>query len=91
MTKYEKQIRDFKNMIESRLANAFDQMDSEDFGAMDELYEHKFTLSFMGKSCEISWGATEYDVITDMLNYILEETIWDWYLMIHRQKKPFKA
>ena len=75
MTEYEKKIRDFRNMIEGRLAHAFDLMDNEDFSGMDELYEQKFTLSFMGKSCEISWGATEYDAITDMLTYILEETV----------------
>lgn len=73
MTNYEKNIRDFYNMIENRLAYAFDQMDKGNSDFMDMLYDHKFTLSFMGKSCEISWGATEYDAIRDMLEIIMEE------------------
>ena len=60
-------------MIENRLAYAFHQMDEGKFDMMDTLYEQNFTLSFMGKSCEISWGATEYDAIKDMLEYIIEE------------------
>lgn len=75
MSDYEKKIKDFYNMIENRLAYAFDQMDNGNSDFMDMLYKHNFTLSFMGKSCEISWGATEYDAIRDMLEIIMEETI----------------
>lgn len=70
---YEKKIKGFYNMIENRLAYAFKQMDDGNSDFMDMLYEQNFTLSFMGKSCEISWGATEYDAIRDMLEIIMEE------------------
>lgn len=69
-----KSIVDFKKMLESRVDYAFTQRD--DFNndePFDELYRNNFTLSFMGKSCTIYFGATEYHAITDILREILEE------------------
>jgi hypothetical protein len=69
-----KQIIDFKKMLESRLNHAFDERDENDNeSAMDKLYEQDFIITFMGKSCRIAFGATEYHSIIGMLEDILEE------------------
>lgn len=68
-----KGIKAFKNMLESRLGHAFDEMDNDNFKPMDTLYCNFFTLSFMGKECKLYFGPCEYDSIIDMLNNILED------------------
>ena len=76
MTEFEKNVKGikaFKNMLEGRLTHAFDETDNGNFDPMDELHENRFSLSFMGKSCKIYFGAFEYDSIITMLNNILEE------------------
>lgn len=76
MTEFEKNvkaIRAFKNMIEGRLTHAFNETDRNNFTPFDTLQENMFTLSFMGKSCKIYFGAFEYDAITIMIEKILEE------------------
>lgn len=76
MTEFEqvkKQMIAFKKMLEGRLTHAFDETDNDNFDPMDELHENRFTLSFMGKSCKLYFGAIEYDSIITMLNTILED------------------
>ena len=77
MTEYErtrKSLIDFKKMLEGRLTNAFDERDDNNNDApFDELYENKFTLSFMGKTCEYYFGAQEYQATIDLINAVLEE------------------
>lgn len=73
LEKEKKQIADFLKMLKCRLNYASDLANLDDFSEWDRLYEHDFTLSFMGKSCVISWGATEYNEITTALENILEE------------------
>lgn len=68
-----KSIKDFKNMLESRLCHAFDEMDNNNFDPMDTLYSNLFTLSFMGKECKLYFGPCEYDSIIEMLNNVLED------------------
>ena len=68
-----KGIKAFKNMLESRLCHAFDEMENDNFKPMDTLYSNFFNLSFMGKECKLYFGPCEYDSIIDMLNNVLEE------------------
>ena len=77
MTNYEhvkKSMIDFKKMLEGRVTYAFDQRDEHDNEApFDELYSKCFDLKFMGKSCKIYFGATEFHAIINMIENILEE------------------
>lgn len=77
MTNYERikqQIIDFKKMLDGRVTHAFDQRDEHDNELyFDELYSNCFELSFMGKSCKLFFGATEYHAIINMLETILGE------------------
>lgn len=68
-----KQITDFIKMLESRLGYAQDKASADNYAEMDKLYEQDFILSFMGKSCRIAFGATEYYAVIGMLEEILEE------------------
>lgn len=77
MTEYnriKKSMVDFKKMLESRVTYAFDQRDEHDNETpFDELYREKFQLSFMSKTCNFYFGATEFQAVIDMLQMIIEE------------------
>ena len=73
MDKYNKQLKDFLNMLQGRLKYAWDEMDNGNDKPLDTLYDNHFTLSFMGKSCKIAWGAEEYTAIEEMLYDLIEE------------------
>ena len=66
MNYYDKMMS-FKKMLEDALNNAVTLEE------MDKLYDENFTLSFMGQTCTICFGATEYYSILEMLENILEE------------------
>ena len=68
-----KQLTDFKRMLEARLEFAMNKRDTDNYAEMDRLYENDFVLSFMGKTCRIAFGATEYYAVIGMLEEILEE------------------
>ena len=70
----QKSLIDFKKMLEGRLTAAFDERDDNNNDApFDELYENKFTLSFMGKTCTFYFGAQEYQAVIDLIDSVLEE------------------
>lgn len=77
MTQYEKRkqgIKDFIKMLDGRVTHALNQRDengNEEF--LDNLHEEKFELYFMGKSCEILFGSTEYFAITKALEDIYND------------------
>lgn len=75
MTKdpYIKQLKDFLNMMQGRLAYAWDEQDNENDAPIEKLYGQSFTLSFMGKSCKLDFGAIEYQNIEQMLQDTINE------------------
>lgn len=73
MDKYEKQLKDFLKMMQGRLYHAWDEQDNGNDAPIDKLYGESFTLSFMGKSCRLDFGAVEFQAIERMLQDIIEE------------------
>lgn len=73
MGKYEKQLKAFLSMMQGRLSHAFDEQDRGNDAPIDKLYSESFTLSFMGKSCTIDFGAVEFQAIESMLQEIIDE------------------
>ena len=77
MKQYErtqKSLIDFKKMLEGRVMAAFDERDENNNETpFDELYENKFTLSFMGKTCKFYFGAQEYQAVIDLIDSVLED------------------
>ena len=70
---YQKQMQDFLKMMQGRLQNAFDEQDNGNNTPIEKLYNQSFTLSFMGKTCRLDFGAFEYQEIEQMLQNIIEE------------------
>lgn len=70
---YTKQLKDFLNMLQGRLSNAFDEQDKGNNAPMEKLYNQTFYLSFMGKTCSLDFGASEFQAIESMLQELLEE------------------
>lgn len=68
-----KQIKGFLAMIQGRLAYAFDESDNENYKPFDTLYQNNFTLSYMGKKCDIPFDATNYHLIEILLQDVLKE------------------
>lgn len=70
---YTKQLQDFLNMMQGRLAHAFNEQDNGNDAPMDKLYTQTFYLSFMGKTCRLDFGASEYQEIESMLENLINE------------------
>lgn len=76
MTDFEKEqseIRAFKNMLEKCLDNAFNEWSKGNGKPFNQLYNSYFTLTFGAWSCKLSFGAIEYNEITNALENILKE------------------
>lgn len=70
---YTKQLKDFLNMMQGRLAHAFNEQDNGNDAPMDELYRHSFYIEFMGKTCHLDFGASEFQEVETMLQNLIEE------------------
>lgn len=70
---YTRQLKAFLDMMQGRLNYAFEEQDKGNYEPMEQLYNQSFTLSFMGKTCELYFGAFEYQEIEQMLQNIIEE------------------
>lgn len=70
---YIKQIQDFLNMMQGRLTHAFDEQDKGNDTPMNQLYSKTFYLSFMGKTCALDFGASEFQALETMLQDLIEE------------------
>lgn len=70
---YVKQLQDFLNMIQGRLYYAFEEQDKGNDTPMDELYRHSFYIEFMGKTCHLDFGASEFQEIETTLQNLIEE------------------
>jgi hypothetical protein len=71
---YIKQLKDFLKMMQSRLQHAWDEQDDGNDAPMEKLYNQSFTLSFMGKKCELYFGAFEYQEIEQLLQNVIDES-----------------
>ena len=70
---YIKQLQDFLNMMQGRLTHAFDAQDNGNDAPMEKLYNQEFQISFMGKTCELYFGASEFQALETMLQELIEE------------------
>ena len=73
MDKYTKQLQDFLNMMQGRLFHAFNEQDNGNNAPMDRLYQESFYISFMGKTCRLDFGASEFQEIETTLQNLIEE------------------
>lgn len=70
---YVKQMQDFLNMIQGRLTHAFNEQDKGNDEPMNTLYKNTFYISFMGKTCRLDFGASEYQEIETTLQNLINE------------------
>ena len=70
---YVKQLQDFLNRIQGRLSHAFDEQDKGNDAPIEKLYNQSFYLSFMGKTCRLDFGASEFQEIETMLQNLIDE------------------
>lgn len=70
---YQKQMQDFLKMMQGRLQHAFDEQDNGNYAPMEKLYNQEFKISFMGKTCNLYFGAYEYQEIEQALQNIIDE------------------
>ena len=70
---YIKQMQDFLNMIQGRLTHAFNEQDNCNDAPMENLYKQSFYIQFMGKTCRLDFGASEFQAIETMLQDLIEE------------------
>ena len=73
MDNYTKQLKDFLKMMQGRLYHAWDQMDEGNDEPMDDLYNQRFIISFMGKNCYLDFGPDEFQALETMLQNIIED------------------
>lgn len=70
---YVKQMQNFLNMIQGRLTHAFNEQDKGNDDPIENLYKQSFYLSFMGKTCRLDFGASEFQEIEIMLQNLINE------------------
>lgn len=70
---YVKQLQDFLNMIQGRLNHAFNEQDQGNDAPMNKLYNQSFYISFMGKTCRLDFGASEFQEIETTLQNLIDE------------------
>lgn len=72
MDNYIKQLQAFLNMMQGRLSHAFNEQDKGNDAPMEKLYNQTFYLSFMGKTCCLDFGASEFQAIESMLQEVID-------------------
>ena len=70
---YVRQLQDFLNMIQGRLSHAFNEQDQGNDTPINKLYSQSFYISFMGKTCYLDFGASEFQEIETTLQNIIDE------------------
>ena len=70
---YIKQIKAFLDMMQGRLNHAWDEQDKDNYEPIERLYKNSFSISFMGKTCKLDFGASEYQALEQMLQDLIEE------------------
>ncbi len=67
------QMQDFLNMIQGRLTLAFNEQDNGNNAPMEKLYNQSFYITFMGKTCRLDFGASEFQEIETTLKNLIDE------------------